>query len=61
MARTHFHNVLEKRVLEAVQSKSEGLAAGVAKSYDHYRYEAGFIQGLHEALKIADEISKEDQ
>ena len=56
MARTNFHAVLEKRVLETIQSRIDSLANGVAVDYAHYRSNVGYIEGLRDALKIADEI-----
>ncbi len=61
MIRTRFHSVLEERVNKAVDSLATSLAEGDAADYNQYSLKVGEIAGLKEALRIADEISNEDQ
>ena len=59
MIRTHFHNLLDKRVKELVESRSASLARGAAADYAEYKYTVGYLSGLEDALKICDEIEGE--
>jgi len=61
MARTHFRSLLEARINEAVENRSESIASGAATSYEHYKENVGYILGLREALKICDDIEAESE
>lgn len=59
MARSHFANLLEKRVRERVASLANSVAAGEAPDFPQYKYHCGVIKGLEDAILIADEIEQE--
>jgi hypothetical protein len=59
MSETHFHRVLRARVAEVLEARARDVAAGVCKGYEHYKEEVGYMRGLHDALKIADDIEKD--
>ncbi len=59
MAKTRFHAVLEARIKEAVENRSNSVVAGACSDYAHYRENVGYILGLQDALKICDEIEAE--
>lgn len=59
MARTRFHSLLELRVKEVIVDRSAALTAGAAGSYDSYKFLVGYLEGLRDALKIADEVNED--
>ena len=61
MAKTRFHALLEERVTKAVESRAQSLASGSAADYAEYRFSVGYVQGLSDALKLCDEIEKENE
>ena len=59
MAYSHFHKVLRERIQEEVDSRVLSLASGGAPDYPQYRDSVGYIRGLHDALRLCEEIERE--
>lgn len=59
MAKTRFHELLERKIKEAVETRSDSLASGHAADYPVYRENVGYINGLKEALTLADDVERE--
>lgn len=51
--------MLVKTLTEEVSYRSELLSNGTQQSFDGYRYEAGVIRGLRNALDAIDEVNKQ--
>ena len=56
---TRFHSLLEKKVEEAIQSRSAGVVAGQCVDYPSYRENVGYINGLMDSLKLCDEVEQD--
>jgi hypothetical protein len=61
MAKTHFHGKLEKEIATALIERSQSIVNGACGDYAAYRYQVGYLEGLNDALKIADAIAAEDE
>lgn len=59
MAKTRFHDLLERKIKEAVQTRSDSIARGQAADYPAYRENVGWLQGMRDALALADDLEKE--
>ena len=59
MARTRFHTMLDVRLREVLVDREEQLTSGGVSSYDAYRYNVGYIRGVRDALKVADEVNED--
>lgn len=53
-----FHAALQRDVTDAIERASEHLADGMANSFEDYKRRIGYIQGLKDALEIAEGIHK---
>ena len=61
MSKTRFHYLLEAKIKEVVENRSISIVEGAAADYAHYKENVGYIRGLHDALKICDDIEAESQ
>lgn len=59
MALTRFHALLIEKVGEKVLFLRNDIAAGALEDYAAYKYHAGVVAGLLEALNIAKDIDGE--
>lgn len=54
-----FEAELRKRLDLLIAEFSDGLASGGAQSFEEYRYRAGKIAGLREAIGLCDEVQSD--
>jgi len=59
MSETHFHRMLRAKVTEVLDARRLSVAEGVCSNFDRYMHEVGYITGLQDALKIADDLERE--
>ena len=59
--KTRFHSLLEERVNDRAQGRAASLATGVAGDYAQYQRNVGYIEGLNDALAIANDIARESE
>lgn len=59
MARTRFHTLLLAKIQEVIVNRTEELTSGSASSYEVYKYNVGYLNGLRDALKLADEVNED--
>lgn len=59
MAATHFQSVLEKRINDAIQDRSNSLANGDAADHAAYRESVGYISGLKTALNLCSDVEED--
>lgn len=57
--RSHFSQMLHNRIRELVEKISIDLAHGSAIDKDNYRQQVGRVEGLEDALAIAEQIDKD--
>lgn len=51
-----------RKRLESVRSeRCEHLTSGAAKDWADYKHQAGFLEGIDEALRVCDEIEKSER
>lgn len=58
MPRSYFHEQLAKRLQEAINTQAEALGNGAAQDIQSYRETVGYIRGLGEAIKVADDVAE---
>ena len=56
---SRFHALLEKKIEEAVQTRSTSVCSGAAKDYAHYMENVGYINGLLDSLKLCDDVEQD--
>lgn len=56
-----FCEQLASRVMQRWVERSASLAMGAAQDFADYRYAVGYLQGLKDAIEIADDIRKEQE
>lgn len=61
MIKTRFHTLLEVRVQEQINQRSIQIMTGGASDYPAYREAVGYILGLNDALRLCEEIEKENE
>lgn len=61
MESPHVVRTLRKRLVEAIDQKSEALTNGVASDFADYRHRTGELGGLRIAIAICDEMTKEER
>lgn len=59
MAKTRFHSLLEHKINERVESRIESTISGAAEDYARYREQVGYISGLKDALRLAEDVERE--
>lgn len=59
MAKSRFHSQLEQKVMEAIETRVQSMADGAVADYPQYQFNVGYLRGLKDALKIADDIEGE--
>jgi hypothetical protein len=59
VAVSFFHRTLRTKIGEVLDTSTKQLASGICKDYAAYREEAGYLRGLMDALKLADDIERE--
>jgi hypothetical protein len=55
--KTHFHSLLERDIKTAMADRSESVLRGFCVDYVAYKYQVGYLDGLNDALKIAEAIA----
>lgn len=61
MARSRFHSLLLSKVEQRIADYRMSLADGAAVDYPAYKYSVGYIQGMLDCMKLADEIEGEPE
>ncbi len=61
MIKTRFHTLLEAKVTEQMDTRMMHLSNGGASDYPAYREAVGYVQGLRDALRLCDEVEKENE
>jgi hypothetical protein len=56
---TRFHALLEKKIAEAIQNRTDSLAVGQASDYQTYKESVGYINGLRIALALCDDVEQD--
>lgn len=59
MAVSLFHRQLRLKISEVLDTSLAHLASGVCKDYAGYREEVGYLRGLNDALKFAEDLERE--
>lgn len=59
MPKTRFHTLLEAKIEKAIDDTAASIATGSCADYASYRDQTGYIRGLNDALKLADDIAGE--
>ena len=59
MAETRFHSALKAKILEVLERRRTDIASGACTTYDHYKRETGYVDGLLDALKLAEDTERE--
>lgn len=59
MARSHYQVKLVEKLENAASKEAAFLIAGTADDYAKYREVVGYIRGLNDAVKIANQIEQE--
>ncbi len=54
--KTRFHSLLEAKINEVIAKYSEIVLSCGCASIESYRAEVGYLRGLKDALKLADEV-----
>ena len=60
MAKTRFHGLLEEKVRKRIDDISVEIVGGRCADYANYLRQVGYISGLTDALKLADEVESEE-
>lgn len=61
MAKTHFHSLLENAIAHAIIDRSQSVLNGACGDFAAYRYQIGYLEGLNDALKIADSLEEKNE
>jgi hypothetical protein len=59
MAKSHYQNLLERKIKEAMDKRGNALVAGECDDYAAYKFEVGYLTGMNDALALAEEIERE--
>lgn len=59
MPRTQLFRKLHAKIEERINSVGDSVLRGDPKSYEEYRYWVGYVEGIKDALKLADDIEGE--
>jgi len=59
MARTRFQSLLEAKINDAINNRSEELTQGSAPDYASYQHLVGHVGGLKEALSLCSEVERD--
>jgi hypothetical protein len=59
MASSQFHIRLQAKVVEEMNKIGKEVILGQMTNYDDYRWYVGYLKGLGDSLKLADEVEKE--
>ena len=59
--KTRFHALLDYKIQEEIKVQEETISSGQCQSFDAYRDQVGYIRGLKDALKLAEEVETEMQ
>lgn len=59
MAESSYSRKLKARLANFIDERAHSLARGEAFTYDIYRQQVGFIEGLAAAIEAANELDKE--
>lgn len=57
--RSHYSALLYERIKEMVDKISFDLAHGAARTIESYEHQVGRVQGLEDAMAIAEDIDKQ--
>lgn len=61
MAKTHFHSLLERAIASAIIDRSQSVVSGACMDYAAYKQQVGYLEGLNDALKIADSLEEKNE
>ena len=59
MAVSHFHRMLEAKILEVIEARNKDISARKCTDWGHYQYECGFVYGLNYIIDLANDMEKE--
>lgn len=59
MAETRFHTLLKARITGVAEGRAASLCSGAASDYAKYMYHVGYLEGLNDALKEAEEVERQ--
>lgn len=59
MARSYYQAKLIEKLNDAISVQALSIVQGGARSYDKYRETVGYIRGLTDAIKLAEETEKD--
>ena len=65
MSVIRFHELLKKKVSEAIETRIDTLANGMVSGDDaatvgmNYKDQTGYLRGMRDALKLAEEVETE--
>ena len=51
--------MLRAKIAEVLDARLHQMAAGVCKDYSAYKEEVGYIRGLEDAIKFAEDVERE--
>lgn len=59
--KTRFHALLDYKIQEAIKQQESEVCGGMCQSFDAYQAQIGYIRGLRDALRLAEEVETEIQ
>lgn len=60
MAISHFHRILEERIERLITERALSVIGGACTSFEAYKQQVGFVEGLQAAISIGRDIERED-
>jgi hypothetical protein len=61
MASSRFHNILRDKISKVILEYSESIIGGFAKDHADYRDACGYIRGLNDALRLCEDIERDQE
>ena len=61
MAKTRFHLLFENAIAHAIIDRSQSVVSGACMDYAAYKQQVGYLEGLNDALKIADSLEEKNE
>jgi hypothetical protein len=58
-AKTRFHSLLEAKIQETISIEATSIIGGEALDFAGYKWMAGYIRGLNDAIRICEDIERD--